>query len=189
MTPDIQEWLNNNYNTPLDTSHQFLPDAETYFIQEYHNNKALIHILSQFNVSFVRGRYQDMRDLRKYKAMIALPDASCKIGYMETIQNEIPLLLPSKHFLSTLIQLPWYSFTSKQYVHPTQLPLHEFVEYSQYYDYPTCYIFFDSFEHLIDITRVSQTPFETCMLNMKMLKDIIYDDIIDKWKKVLQTLE
>jgi hypothetical protein len=168
---------------PLSTSHQFRPDAETVFVPDYHDNRILLDIFKKHNISFAHGLYTDPYDLKKYKAVISFPDAVCKIFYMEAIQKGITVLIPSKEFLKYLIlHIPGYFVTSKEAV-GTLIDIDAFMHYFQCYDYPTCYGFFDSIEHLLElIPNVHSNSFSEAHAKCK---DIIHDDIMSRWNTVL----
>lgn len=163
---------------PLDVSHMFLPQSESIFIQDYHNNMQLYTFLHNQGVSVAFGRYMDVRELIGYKAVVAFPDAFCKIFYMEAIQHGIIVLLPSKQYLYKLLSDGEYGFTSKQYV--TTLDVCE------YYKYPDCYIFFDD---IVDIPDILQ-KLDCAIVKTRLQKqrEIVYNSVMKKWLNVVTSL-
>lgn len=165
---------------PLDTSCQTKPDGETFFVQDYHNNASiLVPFLRSKGVSFAFGRYMDVSEIKRYKASISLPDAFCKIFYFEAIQHQIVVMLPSLTFMKHLFDRNAYGFTSKQYVSKDTMSMCE------WYKYPECYVFFDSFEHLIHlIDHFNPQPVKD---QLYKVREPIHDATLERWKLILST--
>jgi hypothetical protein len=166
---------------PLDTSMQSLPDADTIFVPDYANNKRLIALFTKHGISIATGRYTGTSELTKYRAVVSLPDAICKIGYFEAIQHGVVTLLPSLPFLQELVKNVDYAFTSKQHMTADTLVL------CDQYRYDDCYVFFDSFD---DLTRIltsddfsEQASRAKCAMTKR--RDDIHDATMSAWKDVL----
>lgn len=161
----------------LDLSNRFLPEAQSVFLQDYPNSRHLVGFLRDSGVSFAFGRYDDMADILGYRAMVVLPDAFCKIGYMEAIQKGMVVFMPSLAFLRELVQHGDVAFTSKEHVTPDMLAM------CQYYQYPDCYVFFSSFAELLSLLAgVDTEPVKEAMLRRR---DAIHDDALARWAAAL----
>ena len=165
---------------PLNRSCQTRSDDETIFVPDYHNNKRLVSILSNNQISFVHGRYMDVNEIKPYKAVATLPDAFGKIFYHEAIQHEIPLLLPSPSFIDKLVKEDDYHLTSKQ--HEDRDDIHV---YCEYYKYKHCYAYYDSYDDLVNKLRNMDDVLNNLKETLAAQKDIIHDRIINQWKRVL----
>lgn len=163
---------------PIDTSFRFRDVKDSVFVQDYHNNHKLYDFLKSQNVSVSFGKYMDINEIKDYKAVVSFPDAFSKIFQMEAIQHGIILLLPSLKCLKQLIKDPYYTFTSKQYI------TEDLLNICEYFNYPDCFVFFDSIDELpqiierIDVAKIKKI--------LKDTREIIHDDILEKWVTVLE---
>ena len=149
------------------------PYNQSFFVPDYHNNHKLYNFLCSRGISTVTGRYTDINEIKCYKAVITLPDAVSKFFYFEAIQHDINLLLPSLTFLKELIQDPYYTFTSKQYIDVRSLGC-----YCDYYRNPEYYIYFESFDNLIE-------KLNSIKLNTNIIRKKHHDETLLKWSRIL----
>lgn len=173
-----EEHIINQCFKPLDTSHMHKPKSETFYIQDYSNNRRLYNLVVSRGYSVVFGRYMDVRELYEYKAVLSYPDAFCKIFTLEAIQHAIPVFLPSLSFLQELIKIHDYNFTSKQYITDDMLTMCEYLNNS------SCHILYDSTEDMFSkMDSFNKEEFVQQQLLPK--KDEIHDATIEKWRAVL----
>jgi len=174
----------------LNTSYKMVDTKDTFFIQSYGNHINFMNLAAYLydnGISSVVGGYENINDLQEYKALVVLPDQFSKYFTFESIQSKLLILLPSPHFLMELVQKPGYYFNIEG---SSGRLTNEFTNLCEWYKYPECRIYFDSFEELVDIIKNQLTDEKLELVNkyMDFYRDTIHDENMLKWSNILKRI-
>jgi hypothetical protein len=174
----------------LKTNHRTKEKNHTIFLQNYNNHKDFMD-LSKFlydrGISVDFGSYVNIAELQDYLAIVVLPDQFSKYFTFESIQNNLIVILPSPNFLMQLVRQPGYYFNiegSKGQL--TQ----DYINLCEWYKYPECRFYFDSFDELIHIIK-NLTP-ELIAEKRKWCDfygKVIIEEHLLQWKHILEKIE
>jgi len=174
----------------LDTARRTKPPHETFFVQRYDNHHTFMNLpayLHDRGLSVDFGSYIDLDELTAYRAVVALPDQFSKYFTFESIHKRLVVVLPSQKFLMELVTQPRYYFSIAG---SSGLLTPDFVNLCEWYKYPECRIYFDSFDHMIDILRtLSDERVATLRGWCEFYGNAIQEEHTLQWKHLLCKIE
>lgn len=107
-----------------------LDRAATVFVPPYHNDTLLLDladICRQGGAVAYTGRYGGPDDLRGFRAIVHIPYSWSTFAFFESLQNAIPLVVPSPRFLLELAR-------DANFWWPDQVHLERLLAVSEWYD-------------------------------------------------------
>jgi hypothetical protein len=170
----------------IDRSNATTSDADTVFLQMYHNHTRFINLkdlLVSNDISVANGGYNYFHEIAGFKGLVVLPDAFSKYFAFESIQNELLVFLPTQRFLLELTGRPNYFFNIDN-GNARLMP--DWVNLCEWYHYPETRVYFDSFDDLIQkikgLTHEQRTEKQRWM---KFYAAKIEEDTLRRWETVL----
>lgn len=174
----------------LETQYKCKDDANTVFLQRYHNHYRymdLARTLHDQGISCVRGAYYDIDELKKYQAIVVLPDQFSKYFTFESIQAELVVMLPSTKFLMELVAKEGYYFSVEG---SGGRLTKEFVNMCEWTKYPEARIYFDSFDDLFDKLRgLNSQVIEEKKMWCNFYSEVIESEHLLQWKNILAKIQ
>lgn len=171
------DWYKNNSN---------IKDADV-FVPFYHNDNKFINlknILENKNISVCNSTFSSTDQLKKYKAVVTLPDTFCKWFSFESIHEHIPVILPSKKMLLKFCQQPNYLFNMTGYGGAENMT-EDLIDICEWYNplFNRCRYYFDSIDEIPSIVysiNMKNAEFNEC-------SSIHEKNILEKWKKLYES--
>ena len=175
---------NSDYFEDMYGKESELPDADV-IVPIYHNDNmffGMSDFLRSFGLTVYNGSFRSIKQLKKYKAFVTLPDAFSKFLCFELIHANIPVILPSKEFLYQLSKQPNYFFNIWGSGGADLLEL-DWIDWCEWYDpeLKDCRFYYNSFDEIPDIIKTLdnldlKNQFERC-------SKYIEDRSLSKWKE------
>lgn len=157
------------------------------FISIYGNENLFFKINEIFklnNINCFNGGYKNSKDLKYSNGIVIFPDQFSKLATFETIQNEIPVFLPSEEFLIKLH--PTFNNNIRYWFNsPTGNLDNNLIKYCEWYRFKDCRIYFDSIEDLI--FKIKNLTPEIIKEKKEMCRKYgkeIEEKNIEMWKKI-----
>lgn len=156
------------------------------FVPFYHNDNKFCNLknkLENMNISAHNSSFSSINQLKKYKAIITLPDTFCKWLNFECIHETIPVILPSKKLLLKLCKQPGYLFNMTGYGGAEDMT-GDLIDICEWYKpiFNDCHHYFDEFE---DIPNLLYDMYnEDFIYKFNDASKIHEHDILEKWKNV-----
>lgn len=172
-----------NYFEKMYGNSEELPNADV-LVPIYHNDNNFFEMknfLESKNITVYNGNFKHIKNLKKYKAFVHLPDAFSKFLCFELIHAKVPAILPSKKLLFKISKQPNYFFNIWG-SGGANLLKEEWIDWCEWYD-PNlmgCRLYYDSFEDIPEI--IQSIDLNKMEDNFEFGSNYLKENSISKWK-------
>lgn len=171
------QWYNETYGASN-------PHDAELLVTGYRNDHFFMPLgntLRNLGVSVYDGTFPHISAVKRYKGMCTLPDAFSKFLTFETIQHNIPVILPSKAFLHHLCHQPDYLFNVTGYG-GAELMTEDLIALCEWYkpEFNSCRFYFNAFEEIPEIVKsINKDTVDYSAIGLQH-----ENEMLTKWLKV-----